>query len=145
MKRCRSCGRNVNPQDWMSQAELCEPCYDEAGLENSHQDGEHEGQPHEDCPMCLDTTMSFEYRHLSMMYTALLASRREAEERIHAYVGRATYDPKVVMDAKYDFQLSVYEHELACWNHIVEQLLPLMTKAGRTKIGSDDIFVLTER
>jgi hypothetical protein len=47
-KRTRSTGRGDNEL-----VRLCAQCYDEAGVENEHQDGGHEpGSLPEECPMC---------------------------------------------------------------------------------------------
>lgn len=54
------CGRRLTPAN---RADLkrgagtdyryvCIHCYDEAGLENEHQDGAHDTEPNEACPMC---------------------------------------------------------------------------------------------
>lgn len=47
------CGRKLDPgsKDAMG-VDLCPPCYDEAGMENEHADGLHDGDPSPDCPAC---------------------------------------------------------------------------------------------
>jgi hypothetical protein len=47
---CKGCGKRTTDRTGGG-TELCRRCYDEAGLENEHQDGGHT-EPHPDCPMC---------------------------------------------------------------------------------------------
>jgi hypothetical protein len=49
-KVCRLCGKRT----WMSKGgcDLCQGCYDAAGLENEHADGYHQDEPHPSCPAC---------------------------------------------------------------------------------------------
>lgn len=48
------CGRKLDPSNKDALGvELCPQCYDEAGLENAHSDGHHEG-PDEYVPECPD-------------------------------------------------------------------------------------------
>ncbi len=46
---CEDCGRRVNKK---VHPELCEVCYDYAGWENTHQDGDNGPEGHEGCPIC---------------------------------------------------------------------------------------------
>jgi hypothetical protein len=53
--QCRICEHQRRVDEWSIDSlgtELCERCYEEAGLENEHQDGYHEDAPHPDCPDC---------------------------------------------------------------------------------------------
>lgn len=54
--RCSNCDTKVNRRDWMNQAELCAPCYDYAGWENTHDDEAHDedGERHPGCPICYE-------------------------------------------------------------------------------------------
>lgn len=50
-KVCLVCGKRT----WVSKGEgtdLCQDCYDEAGMENAHSDGHHINDPKPDCPWC---------------------------------------------------------------------------------------------
>jgi hypothetical protein len=58
---CAACQRNViedgdqpDDHDWRDAAGvgLCQPCYTEAGIENEHADGHHDGAPAPDCWQC---------------------------------------------------------------------------------------------
>lgn len=47
------CGRKLDPADKDAMGlDLCPQCFIEAGLENEHQDGLHEGCPDPGCPGC---------------------------------------------------------------------------------------------
>jgi hypothetical protein len=53
--RCYSCQKDKPAHEWTrdsSGIDLCAACYDEAGLEDEHQDGYHAEEPVSDCPMC---------------------------------------------------------------------------------------------
>jgi hypothetical protein len=52
---CYACQKSKLSWEWTrdsSGIDLCAACYDEAGLENEHQDGYHAEKPVSDCPMC---------------------------------------------------------------------------------------------
>lgn len=52
---CMNCGRTfADSASRDSNQNLCPSCYDIAGIENEHQDGEHEGRIVGECPMCQD-------------------------------------------------------------------------------------------
>ena len=52
---CMNCGRKfADSTSRDSNQSLCPNCYDIAGIENEHQDGEHEGRIVGECPMCQD-------------------------------------------------------------------------------------------
>jgi len=46
---CEDCGRRVNKN---VHPDICEVCYDYAGWENTHQDGDKGPEGHEACPIC---------------------------------------------------------------------------------------------
>jgi hypothetical protein len=50
---CRGCGKTTNAGS--NGLDLCAKCFDEAGLENEHQDGMHDGESAEGCPFCAKT------------------------------------------------------------------------------------------
>lgn len=50
---CECCGKRTRETgSCESNVGLCLTCYDEAGLENEHEDGHHDAEPHADCPYC---------------------------------------------------------------------------------------------
>lgn len=54
--RCQGCGK-LTREDVGGGTQLCKRCYDEAGLENEHQDGYHDKEPNKDCPMCKEAVL----------------------------------------------------------------------------------------
>lgn len=52
---CLCCNRKLNAVLRSSVSSLCNPCFDEAGIENAHQDGHHAETPATDCPACTAT------------------------------------------------------------------------------------------
>lgn len=54
---CLCCGRRFNGVRVIRSelSHLCEPCYDEAGDLNAHNDGHHDGTASESCCVCQDT------------------------------------------------------------------------------------------
>ena len=53
MYKYRHCGKQTRETGSSeSYVDLCLACYDEAGIENQHQNGEHEEERDADCPMC---------------------------------------------------------------------------------------------
>ena len=52
-KKCHACNTApVSRKLDIRQLDLCEPCYDAAGMENSHSDGHHADNPDPNCPDC---------------------------------------------------------------------------------------------
>jgi hypothetical protein len=52
---CYVCKQDKPISEWSrdsSGCDLCEPCYDYAGWENSHSDNDHEHHPDPECPVC---------------------------------------------------------------------------------------------
>jgi len=52
---CYCCQQRKPVAEWdrdSAGVELCASCYEEAGLENEHQDGYHSDNPDPKCPMC---------------------------------------------------------------------------------------------
>lgn len=47
---CQECGKRT----WENRVTsgMCEPCYEVAGLEVSHEDGYHDNAREDDCPLC---------------------------------------------------------------------------------------------
>lgn len=50
--RCTDCHIKLNSSNTNSADDLCDRCYDLAGLEASHQDGDHDDEADADCLMC---------------------------------------------------------------------------------------------
>ena len=60
---CYSCGEDKLIAEWDSDSHgvnLCTACYEEAGLENEHRDGEHDEHDDPNCPMCQDARVALE-------------------------------------------------------------------------------------
>ncbi len=51
---CAGCGEIFSANELDGSTWLCGDCGFEAGLENAHADGRHDGEPHDDCPRCRD-------------------------------------------------------------------------------------------
>lgn len=58
-RRCTDCSRVLTSSNRVKHSmgydDICNDCYEIAGIENDHQDGRHETDdegPHADCPMC---------------------------------------------------------------------------------------------
>lgn len=50
---CRCCKKKTRETgEGESQVKLCRQCYDDAGYENDHEDGNHETQKWQACPTC---------------------------------------------------------------------------------------------
>lgn len=52
---CVECGQRRQKANIDPSTGLCPDCYEQAGLENEHQDAMHEGQPDPKCKMCQDS------------------------------------------------------------------------------------------
>lgn len=51
-RKCEGCGKLTAMVQGDATTQLCRKCYDEAGLENEHEDGLHDDSPVADCPTC---------------------------------------------------------------------------------------------
>ena len=45
---------------YYNNTKLCSKCFEEAGLENDHQDGHHDGEFNDECPMCREAAEAAE-------------------------------------------------------------------------------------
>ena len=50
--KCKACGKLTTQDVDGAGLSLCRRCYEEAGLENEHQDGLHDAAPVKGCPAC---------------------------------------------------------------------------------------------
>lgn len=54
---CLGCGKRTRETGSSeSNVELCIDCYDDAGMENEHDDGHHDDNPHSDCRWCREAS-----------------------------------------------------------------------------------------
>lgn len=52
MAKCRMCGKLTHSNVQGAGLDLCNKCFEQAGLENEHADGMHDAQPDPDCEWC---------------------------------------------------------------------------------------------
>lgn len=77
----------VNRKTQGSDSTMCTVCFEEAGIENEHQDGEHEAGTHFGCPMCFPVEVPEGPRTTTSYRFAVAALRRGWKVEIFANVG----------------------------------------------------------
>ncbi|MGD7705488.1 hypothetical protein [Microlunatus sp. Y2014] len=68
-RNCTSCSTRLNLSiRAIENPDVCRTCWEQAGLENSHQDGHHDADregANADCPMCQEATTKIKWARMS--------------------------------------------------------------------------------
>jgi hypothetical protein len=82
---CVECGKKFADSSEDSNDALCPPCYENAGRENAHLDGEHRDEADQDCPSCRQEAAAAEQAQID----AETAQQAGEDERYAAQVALA--------------------------------------------------------